>query len=436
MGIESAILEPEDVGKYFIDTPDDFRVNGEIYTSSDVFAAEMDRIFGKVWVYVAHESELSQPGDFKATYIGLRPVIVSRDQDGEIHVFLNRCRHRAAALCRELSGNTKRFTCKYHGWTYRSDGSLLAMTMHQGGYSEDVDRSKLGLQHVARVASYRGFIFASMAEEGPSLLEHLAPVRPYFDYQLDHSPVGEIALTRGAHRTLYRGNWKFQAENSTDGYHGNFVHQSFWKLMGRFGNEGGQHGNYGSSDMAKILDRREQGRTIGFPGGHGLLEYPIPEGGLEAMAQGQHANYFGLMSEAYTPEQLEKIMPQYNLWIFPNLGVLLDQIRVVQPLTPDRTEVVLQFYDLKGAGQSYNQARFDGYERFFGPASFGSPDDVEMFAINQTGLQATEMKWLRLDRGLKRERIEGDGSRVGHPTDEAPQRSFHRRWLDLMRSGN
>lgn len=424
--------DQQSISDKVVDTPSDFRVDGAIYTDQAIFEAEMDRIFGTTWVYVAHESEIPNAGDYKTAQIGLRPVIVSRDAEGHIHVMLNRCRHRAGAVCRDMSGNTKLFTCKYHGWTYRVDGSLNAISMRAGGYPADTDMRSLGLLKVARVATYRGFIFASMAPSGPDLTEHLAPVLPYLDHQLDHSPVGQIAVQRGTHRALYQGNWKFQAENSTDGYHGNFVHQSFWKIMGRFGNEGGQHGNYAETDMSKIMQRREQGRTIGFDGGHGILEYPIPGGGIEAMRRGNHSEYMARMDAAYTTEQLLKIMPQYNLWIFPNLGVLLDQIRVVQPISVDRTEVTLQFYDLAGVEDSYNQERFDGYERFFGPASFGSPDDVEMFAMNQVGLQATEVQWLKLDRGLQREQTLPDGARQGHPSDEVPQRAFHRAWRDLM----
>jgi len=424
---------PIDVDALIVDSATDFAVDGAVYTDPALFQLEMERVFERTWVFVAHDSEVAKIGDFKTAYIGLKPVIVSRDKGNKINVLLNRCRHRAAAVCRELHGNAKNFSCKYHGWTYGLDGKLIGLTMQQGGYPAETDKSTLGLHKVSRVDSYRGFIFASMAVDGPTLKEHLAPVRDLFDYQLDHSPIGRIVAKRGTHRTRYQGNWKFQAENSTDGYHGNFVHQSFWQIMGKFGNEGGQHGNYKEVDLSKIHARREKGRTAGFKNGHGLLQYPMPEGGLAVDGDGPDAEYMRLMKQSYSQEQLEKIMPQYNLWIFPNLGILLDQIRVIRPISPGETEVTLQFYDLEGVPNEYNLARFSGYERFFGPASFGSPDDVEMFAINQTGLAAEDVKWLRLDRGLARESDGDAGCRVGHPSDEVPQRAFHRRWLELMR---
>ena len=411
---------------------DDFRVNGEVYTSPEIFAQEMELIFGQTWVYVAHESEVPSHGDFVTSYIGLRPVIVSRDEDGNIHVLLNRCRHRGAALCRLLKGNMKYFTCNYHGWTYRTDGKLLTIPLQKGGYPDSIDKDSLSLMPVPRVANYRGLIFASMATDGPTLIEHLGSVKRYLDHQLDHSPIGKIELRRGAHRTQYAGNWKFQAENSTDGYHGNFVHYSFWKILAKFGNRGGQHGNYSETDMTKILKRRDTGRTKGMENGHGILEYPMPGQGIDGLlADPDHREYMQSMERAYGRQRLEEILPQYNVWIFPNLGVLLDQIRVVRPVSPDLTEVTLQFYDLEDVPSSYNQMRFEGYERFFGPASFGSPDDVEMFATNQTGLQAKEAKWLVLSRGIEREQIE-DGIRIGHPTDETPQRAFYRKWRAMM----
>ena len=121
-----------------------------------------------------------------------------------------------------------------------------------------------------------------------------------------------------------------------------------------------------------------------------------------------------------------------NVLVFPNLGLLHGQIRMIRPVAVDRTEVSIQFYALEGAPDAYNDERLDGYERFFGPAAFGSPDDVEIFAMNQTGLQAREVEWLLLRRGIERETRAADGTRTGDPTDETPQRAFHRMWKRLM----
>lgn len=423
---------PETGCPWVVETADDFRVHGRAYTDPEIFALEMDRVFGATWVYVAHESEIPNPCDFKTAYIGLRPVIVARATDGRINVLLNRCRHRGTVVCRAESGNAEFFSCKYHGWTYAADGALVSIPQRSGAYPDDFDKGQLGLMRAPRVASYRGLIFASLAPTGPSIIDHLGPARRYLDLHLDRSPVGEIALTHGIHRTEFQGNWKFQAENSTDGYHGNTVHESFWRVMAEFGNRGGLHGNYTETDYKEIIRRRETGCTRGFENGHGILEYPVARPVIERLRGPEFGDYIRRLEKTHGKAAIEHIFTQYNLWIFPNLGLLLDQIRVVRPIAPDRSEVTLQVYNLVGAPAAYNQERFDGYERFFGPASFGSPDDIEMFAMNQTGLQAKEVEWLLLFRGMRREQIDEHGERIGHPTDETPQRAFHRAWRRLM----
>lgn len=106
--------------------------------------------------YVAHESEIAQPGDYKATYIGTQPVIVTCDaDDGRIHILYNRCRHRAATVCQEETGTAHYFRCAYHGWTYNNRGELIGAPYRQG-YGEGFTYAEYGLVRVPRVASYRG----------------------------------------------------------------------------------------------------------------------------------------------------------------------------------------------------------------------------------------------------------------------------------------
>ena len=421
-----------DVHDLIREGPADFRVNGLVYTDRDVFDLEMDRIFGASWVYVAHDSEIPNPGDFRTAYIGRRPVIVSRGDDGGINVLLNRCRHRGSVVCRDERGTAKEFRCRYHGWLYANNGELIGIAHHRGGYPDDIDKGALGLRRAPRVDSYRGLIFASMKPSGDSLADHLGPARRYIDLQFDRSPVGRVRAEYGAHRSEYRGNWKFQAENTTDGYHGDTVHESFWRVLAEFGHAGGRHGAYTQQDMRDIIRHRQTGRTLGFENGHGMLEYPIAEDAVDAMRRGAHAAYMGRLEKTHGRAALGDIFNQMNVLVFPNLGLLHGQIRVIRPVAVDRTEVSIQFYALEGAPDAYNDERLGGYERFFGPAAFGSPDDVEIFAMNQTGLQAREVEWLLLRRGIERETRAADGTRTGDPTDETPQRAFHRMWKRLM----
>ena len=153
------------------------RTHISLYTDPDVFHDEMERIFYRSWVYVAHESELPNPGDYKATFIGLVPVIVSRDMAGKVHVLVNRCMHRGATVCATEKGNTKTFLCPYHGWEYGVDGQLTAIAMPRGYNPGEIDRNALNLISAVRVGIYRGIIFASLlADPGISLDEKLSGV--------------------------------------------------------------------------------------------------------------------------------------------------------------------------------------------------------------------------------------------------------------------
>ena len=421
-----------DPDSLIVETLNDFRVSGRVYTDQEIFRLEMKHIFGRCWIYLGHESEIPNPGDYKTAYIGLRPVIVTRDENGAVHAMLNRCRHRGSVICRAHTGNEKRFQCQYHGWVYGLNGDLLGIAKHKGGYPDDFDKASYGLMAVPRVTVYRGLVFANMDPDAMDFLEYLGAAKPFLDIQLDRSPSGEIDVTFGAHRTEYRGNWKFQAENSTDGYHGDTVHESFFKLVAEFGNKGGQHGSYTQGSIDDIFKHRLNGRTLGFENGHGVWESPLTADALDNMRAGPYRDYVDWMEATYGTFRTHEMLNAMNLVIFPSLAILHGQFRVMRPIAVDRTEVSIQFFKLKGASDAYNNFRMSGYQRFFGPASFGSPDDVEIFAVNQTGLQAEEVEWLLLSRGMGRETMDNMKVRTAEITDETPQRAFHRGWKRFM----
>ena len=425
-------LPTADLDNLIVETPDDFRVSGRLYTDPDIFALEMNELFAKTWIYIGHDSEVANPGDFKTTYMGLRPVVLSRDETGALHVFLNRCRHRGSVICRAERGNVPRFRCRYHGWVYGLDGSLQGIAKHKGGYPDDFDKSQFGLMPVARVENYRGLIFANLDPGAPDFLDYLGEAKLFLDTHLDRAPDGEVEVVQGAHRTEYRGNWKFQAENSTDGYHGDTVHESFFKLIAEFGNKGGMHGAYAEADLEDIFEHRMTGRSMGFDNGHGIWESPMTADGLAGLRNGGFGDYVDWLEGKYGLRRAHEMMNSMNLVIFPSLAILHGQFRTWRPIAPDRTEVSISFYKLKGASEAYNDFRLKSYQRFFGPAGFGSPDDVEIFAVNQTGLQAEEVDWLLLSRGMARETMDNKGVRTADSTDEAPQRALHRAWKQWM----
>lgn len=420
-----------DVDGLVIDAPRDFRVHERVYTDADVFAAEMDRIFGFAWIYVAHESEIPSRGDYKTATIGREPVIVSRDDAGVVHVLLNRCRHRGSIVCREERGNGRSFQCPYHGWVYANDGRLTGIPQRGTGYADDFDQEILGLQPAPRVATYRGLVFASLGRDGPSLREHLGLARHYIDLQVDRSPEGEIDLRYPPHRTEYDGNWKFQVENATDGYHVNFVHESFQLLLEEFAQRSGQHGNHlPGPENRQYWDRI--GVTRGFDGGHGLLEAPATSEFIAQMRAGPERGYLELLEQRLGAARALEVMGQYHVVIYPNLAIVHGQLRVIQPLAVNRTRVITYPFALKGISAEEETQRLRGFERFFGPAGFGQPDDMEIFALNQAGLQAQSVEWLVLARGLHDEKVGPGGEKIGGGTAETPIRSAFRGWKALM----
>ena len=93
------VSDPGDIGSLV--QPD--RVHGSVYTDPAIFELEMERVFGRAWVFLAHESQVAEPGDFFTTHLGRQPVIICRDKEGAIRVFFNRCTHRGAIVCRDRS---------------------------------------------------------------------------------------------------------------------------------------------------------------------------------------------------------------------------------------------------------------------------------------------------------------------------------------------
>ena len=245
--------------------PADFRVHSNVYTDQDVFEQELHDIFENGWVYVAHESEIANPGDYVTRRIGTQPVIVTRGAKNEINVLLNVCRHRANAICREQAGNSFSFRCPYHSWTYANTGELLGVadrTRYPKGFGEGLD-----LLSAAKVGAYQGLIFASLSANVPDLDDHLAGIKHQIDYWADRSLEGSNTLLL-PHRYSYSGNWKFQAENGVDGYHASFVHESAFDSFGKGG-------------VFRYLSRpsiKTDGTTRGFPGGHSTLEGGYAEG--------------------------------------------------------------------------------------------------------------------------------------------------------------
>jgi phenylpropionate dioxygenase-like ring-hydroxylating dioxygenase large terminal subunit len=165
------------------------RVHQCIYTEEAIFREEMRKVFGGVWVYLAHESQIPKNDDFVASKLGLRPIIVVRDSTGRIRALYNRCTHRGSTVCRQQQGSAKSFSCPYHGWSYFNSGKISGVPWPDG-YADDFSDPKYNLAQVPRVQSYRGFIFGTLNPDMPPLKDYLGGVKKPLDEWLDRHPGG------------------------------------------------------------------------------------------------------------------------------------------------------------------------------------------------------------------------------------------------------
>ena len=401
------------------------RVHTSLYTDPVIFDQEMDRIFRNTWVWVAHASELPDAGSYKTHWVGTEPVIVVRDRQKQVHVLLNRCRHRATTVCEHKKGKAASFVCPYHGWSYALDGSLRGVP-HPESYGECLDKTQYPLVSL-RMEEYAGMIFATFRDDIEPLAEWLGPARKWIDLFMKQG-AGFPVKVAGEHRFRFPGNWKIQLENTTDAYHFPLVHKSFLGSL--------------DPETKRMLD------FVGGPGyvedlgnGHGVmvmipelvdldtrLDEPIPER-FEELAQ-------SLRDEDYPEDQVRRIVRAvggagFNLNLFPNIACSMAFFRVLQPVAVNETEIHHSVITMDGGPAAANQARLRLHEHFQGPMGFGTPDDSEAWERVQKGATAGRDLWILLNRGLPGERITPDG-RAGDVSAETGMRAAYRQWKKLM----
>jgi len=195
-----------------------------IFSDPDIFELEMELIFGRAWLFVCHETQIPNPGDFFEAPMGKDNVLVVRQRDGSVKAFLNTCTHRGNAVCRAEEGNTKNFMCTYHGWTYDLAGKLIGVPGFENLYHSDLDKDSLGLRQVGQIDSYKGFVFATMDPSAPALFDYLGTTgRLGIDLIAEQ---GEMTVVPGILKFTIDCNWKFPTDNIFDYYHGRVTHMA------------------------------------------------------------------------------------------------------------------------------------------------------------------------------------------------------------------
>ena len=417
MEIKDLIIDDRDRGI--------FKVHRSALTSPEIFELEKERVFDRCWLYLGHESEVAEPGDYRRRGVAGRPVFFAKGSDGQIRAFLNTCPHRGAMICRQDQGSADSFQCFYHAWTFNNQGELVGLP-DEDAYGPAFQRSELGLKPPPRVDSYRGFWFISFDLGIEDLVDYLAGAKEYLDLIADQSEVG-MKITRGSNKYTMRANWKLLCENSMDGYHAAPTHQTYFDYIASLG-----------TDLSGVdVRQRRAGIVRALGNGHAVMENearngrPIAhwhsmygEDSKEEIAQIRA----GLVDKYGEPWAFRMCDTSRNLLIYPNLvinDIMAITVRVFWPVAPDHMEVTA--WNLGPGEESAQQLarRLDSFLTFLGPGGFATPDDVEALESCQRGFQAKELEWSDISRGMMRN---------PRNNDEQQMRAMWRQWHAHMQS--
>lgn len=365
-----------------------------IFTDDEIFQLELERIFAKTWVAVAHESEIPEKGDYVRRKIGLDPVIVSRDREGQLHVMLNACAHRGMQVCRDDNGNARYMRCTYHGWSYGIDGSFAGMPNEEEVYGARLDRERFALKQ-ARVSLYGGWIFATWNEQAPEFDDYLGEHRWYMDILVNRSEKG-LEVLAPPQRFFIDANWKFIVENfSADHGHIATTHKSLGEI-GLFPTE--------------VIS--EPGSITVNCGGHSVLMNP---GGGHGNNPSDPLDGLRIFPPAGMPLEMVDDLPNHlseeQLWVlansYPTTGIVFpgiawvvispfpygDQLssvytmRLFFPVSADRTEVLSFSLAEKDASDDFKRMVLKATTSVFGATGIFEGDDIENWTGMQRGLK-------------------------------------------------
>ncbi len=411
--------------------PDGSWIKPEIFSDPALYQLEKQRVFGRSWLLLGHESQLPRPGSFLRTFMGEESVLVTRDRGGRLRAHLNTCRHRGYQVCQEDRGTAHRFQCRYHGWTYDSDGSLAAVPGEASIYYNEIDKQKWGLAPVARVDIYKGLIFGNFDPDAPSLEAFLGDMAWYLDVILDRRAGGTELL--GPQRWRIASNWKVVAENHCgDEYHIGFAHGSVFPP------------DLGANRATPVPYAREIRPALGHGLGANILPDEMsPDECLAHNALGEappHVRSYLLGINDEIVERLGSQRARIGLIhgaVWPNFGMvpIFNTLRIIQPRGVGEVEMwsyCLVDRDAPPDVKAWFSARS---ARTFGPGGSFEQDDAGNWTAVTSSSNGAEARKQRLNIQMgvgheeRSDRLPGE---LGMTASEINQRGFYLRWMREM----
>ena len=412
-------------------------ISREIFVNEDIYRQEQEQVFARAWLFVGHESQVQKPGDYFVSCMGEESVILCRDRENQIHVFLNSCRHRGMKVCRYDEGNTPVFTCPYHGWSYATDGKLVGVPFYKDAYHEQLEKSRWGLVEVAQLYNYKGSIWATWDPDAPPFTQYLGDMAFYLDQLLDSrdGSEGGSEVIGGVQKWLMPCNWKFPSEN----FAGDVAHDISHRSVDLVGIGPSGRGRRDESEFAKAQRVYFSSPELGHAtvGDLYLQDMPyVPTYQNTPAAE----EYFQKVFEERNRRLGKKARFLSSVGTtFPNMSYLARQprsIAVWHPRGPHKTEAWRWFLVDKDMPQEVKDILRHYYIRYSGPVGMTEQDDMENWGYAHNASRGTIARRhpynYEMGLGFDKADIGYPGVTATEIVTEENARSFYTRWVQLM----
>lgn len=329
-------------------------VDSRVYTDSDIFEEEIEKIFKNTWIPVCHESELPKPYDFRTSSIGREPIIVARGPDKQIRAFLNVCPHRAMIVERrpsgsfyegQPSGNPKRMTCMFHGWQFDMGGSCVYVSREKEGYQDRLCKDDVGLRRLRCEVKFGGFIWVNLNDKAQDLESWAGKPFEVMRKAIDTEPLEVFHY----HKAIVNTNYKLWHDTNCEFYH-DFMHY---------------HNRVTGFNEAYFARKNEA-----FENGH------ITVGSFEV----KYDKYEGFENRGELSFPDTPPNQWYMIDLFPGVNFNLRgsalRVDVMTPLGPNKTMIEYRGLGLKSDSKADRTSRINHHNSIWGPFGRNLHEDL------------------------------------------------------------